>query len=87
MFLHLNIDVWKDRQSKDIYVNGDPDGVETELIKAGTPIEHSDGGSFMRRIKDEKIIFGPSCLPEIDRSSYSWKWEGLAARKVLKRAK
>lgn len=86
MLVHLNIDIWKAKDSKDIYIKGKPENVDVEFIKAGTPIEHTEDGLFIRRIKDDKIIFGPSCLPVIERVSY-WKWEGLAARSVLKRSR
>lgn len=77
MFVHLNIDVWED-DSGNIYTKEKPAEIETKLIKSGTPIEHSGLDLFIRRICDRKIIFGPSCLPPIDRSGEDWFWKGFA---------
>jgi hypothetical protein len=81
MNIHLNIDVWQAGES--IYVK-EPKDIEATFIKAGTPIPH-EKGMFIRRIADLKIIFSGADLPEIVHNSETWKWEGLAARKVLKR--
>lgn len=86
MFVYLNIDVWKDKASDGIYIKGKPEGVDAEFVEAGTPIEHPDNKLFSRRIRDDKIIFGPGCLPEIDMKGKAWRWEGLASRKVLKKS-
>ena len=79
MSIHLNIDVWQAGES--IYVKK-PKDIEATFIKAGTPIAH-EKGLFIRRIADLKIIFSGADLPEIDRSVYDWKWEGLASRNTL----
>jgi len=81
MSIHLNIDVWQ--AGDDIYVK-EPKDIEATFIKAGTPIPH-ERGMFIRRIKDLKIIFSGADLPEIDRTSGAWNWEGLASRRVLKK--
>jgi hypothetical protein len=81
MNIHLNIDVWQAGES--IYVK-EPKDIEATFIKAGTPIPH-EKGMFIRRIADLKIIFSGADLPKIDRNSGTWRWEGLASRKVLKK--
>jgi hypothetical protein len=81
MSIYLNIDVWQSGES--IYVK-EPKDIEATFIKAGTPIPH-ERGMFIRRIADLKIIFSGDDLPKIDRNSDTWRWEGLASRKVLKK--
>jgi hypothetical protein len=80
MLIHLNIDVWKDKKNKDIYVKEPPTEVDAELIVAGTAIEHKLKSPFIKRIKDLKIIFDSSCLPPLDRSGEDWKWQGYSNR-------
>lgn len=70
----LNIGVWLSPEG-DIYVRP-YEGEGVQYIPAGEKIRHEIRGLFVRRIKDEKIIFGPDDLPP-RKQQPSWHWKGI----------
>ena len=78
----LNINAWKDKDDN-LYVIKAPDGIDVEFIPAGTNID-IDCKHLSRKIRDLKIIHGPSCLPPLERNGDNWKWQGFAARGNVK---
>lgn len=70
----LNIDVWLSSEGN-IYIHPQ-EGEDVTYIPAGSRIRHEIGGLFVRRIKDEKIIFGPDDLPP-RKQQPSWHWKGI----------
>lgn len=63
MEIILNIDVWLSNETGEIFTKPQP-SEGFAYIPKGKPIRHEDGGPFIRRIKDVKIVFGANDLPE-----------------------
>lgn len=69
----LNIDVWL--SSDGGVFTKPPEGEGFVHIPAGERVKHTSG-SFVRRIKDLNIIFGPADLPPVEKGE-EWTWKGF----------